>query len=184
MLSRRDTRHLIPKRSCLIWKYTRPQLGPIGGILLVVPFGTDYFRVLQQVLKTLGPGALRRAGLYQVRPRTLQLGPLAAQTWELMNGRNTVRSIAAAVADGRFGRREWWDEVELVAFLERAHRMGLINLDHPRPPLEGYEPLIAEALDGGILEGLLPDPGVRSEVLAVMRTRQEALFSATMATRP
>lgn len=180
---RPDWQALTPQRCALIWKYIRPDSGAAGGILVVLPFGTAYFRLLQRVISGL-PGVAARARFERLRPRVLALGPAAARTWELLTGHNTVGEIAAMLTAQAPPGEAWEGAPELAEFLTKTADLGLVNLDHPRPPRAGYEELIVRELNSGSLQGLLPEPDLVAAVRERLQQREQTLLPAIRAARP
>ena len=77
-------------------------------------------------------GMLRRFGIWDGKPskKTLELDAMGCAAWELVDGRRSVREVAAAFA-GRFrlGGRE--AEVAVSAFLRELGRRGLVGFQEP-----------------------------------------------------
>ncbi len=162
-----------PKRSALIWHYLPASKANEEGarVGILVPYGTAYFRFLQTRMydhlarmDQIGPKARdQRAAtirswldLRRLRPRLIKLNAMATAIWELCDGRRAVRDILTEVADSQDEDENiLWGQ--LCAFLESGHREGIINLDFPDPPSEGYPALIRRQMEGGTLQDLLRD---------------------------
>ncbi|MCL6451222.1 MAG: hypothetical protein K6T75_08025 [Acetobacteraceae bacterium] len=155
---------LTPQRAALIWKHEPGSEGSPDLIVIVVPFGTARFRVMQALLQRVlrDPSMVPRIGA--IRSKTVVLRSAAALAWELMSGYRTVTDIAQDVARaGRLDPRETLDG--LVDFCLRAHGMGLLNLDFPCPPAEGYAAMLLRDLDSEPLASAVADPVLRSALV-------------------
>jgi len=149
-----------PKRSALIWRYLPGEEARVG---VLVPYGTAYFRFFQTRLynylaraQTIGPHARdERAALIQtwldfsrVRPQLMKLNRMATGIWERCNGwRTLVDILAEVVPNGRASARSCREEA--IVFLQSAHAQGIINLDFPRPPSEGYPAFVRREIERG-----------------------------------
>jgi hypothetical protein len=155
-----------PKRSALIWNYISHEgAGTDACIGVFVPYGTAYFRFFQTWLRNRivqmqleGPHMRQeRAALIQswldssrVRPALIKLNVMATDIWERCNGRRTISDIIAQVAEFRKTEVEYI-QAETLVFLQAAHAQGIINLDFPHSPTEGYTTIIWREMERGTL---------------------------------
>jgi hypothetical protein len=177
-----------PKRSALIWNYiSREGSGTDACIGVFVPYGTAYFRFFQTWLRNcmvqmqlVGPHMRReRAALIQswldlsrVRPARIKLNVMATDMWERCNGRRTVSDIIAQVADMRKTRVEHI-QAEALAFLQAAHAQGILNLDFPHSPAEGYTTIIRRELERGTLRQAICRADLAQEIERLLSKQAE-----------
>jgi len=169
-----------PKRSALIWNYLPHEgSGTDGCIGVFVPYGTTYFRFFQAWLRSrvaqtqpVGPHMRQeRAALIQswldlsqVRPARIKLNVMATDIWEHCNGRQTVSDIIAQVADMRKTKVEHI-QAEALAFLQASHAQGILNLDFPHSPAEGYTTIIRRELESGTLRQAICRADIAQEIV-------------------
>jgi hypothetical protein len=168
-----------PKRSALIWNYISHE-GHSGdaSVGVFVPYGTTYFRFFQAWLRSrvaqtqsVGPNMRQeRTALIQswlnfgrVRPMIVKLNVMATDIWERCNGQRTASDIIDQVAKVRKTKVEYM-QAEALAFLQAAHAQGIINLDFPHSPAEGYTTIIRRELERGTLRQVICNADIAQEI--------------------
>ena len=168
-----------PKRSALIWRYLpAAPVGAAAHIGVLVPYGTAYFRYFQTCLfnylarvQPLVPnGDDKRAtrlpswlDFRQVHPRLIRLNTTATAIWERCDGRRSIDSLVAEltrsnhVSAGQI-------QTEVLTFVRAAHAQGILNLDFPHPPAEGYPAIVRRELERGTLWQLVCDASYAPEI--------------------
>lgn len=181
-----------PKVSALIWRYLpSPKGSDMRKIGVLLPYGTAYFRFFQlrlddymrRGLKTRSTMRKERGALVKewfdfsrLRPRMVTLNEMAAEIWERCHGRMTIQDLVSEVAQVT-GRDEDRIREETTAFLDGAHRQGIINLNYPDAPREGYLAIIQRELESGTLKGLVRDlPAAREVASLLSLEREKVLF--------
>lgn len=172
-MSKESIGDLTPQRAALIWKH-EPIEGTSGQIVILVPFGTARFRVLQAILFELlsNPATVARMG--NIRPSRVVLKSTAAFAWELMNGYRTLGQIAHQIVVWADASDESSILNSLYNFCLQAHTKGILNIDFPRPPHEGYAHGLLEDLGREPLASAFLDPWLRGELVKAIKFYGEA----------
>ncbi len=164
---------LTPQRAALIWMSESTDSGE--EIHIIVPFGTARFRILQAILFGLFDDSSVANRIGRIRPRQVVLRSTSALAWELMNGYQTLEHIAHQIAD-RAGGDEMCILDALYNFCREAHAMGIVNIDFPSAPLEGYASGLLEDIEKEPLASAFSDSWLRSKVIKAVTSYDEAIW--------
>lgn len=157
----RDNMHLkTPQRAGLLWKEEAFD----GSVTVVIPFGTARFRVLQSIVYEMSlPEDIMR-GIRPIKPRLVRLRSSGAEVWRQMNGYRTIKEITAHIC--RFYNCSYATTInEVISFCEEAHRIGIINIDFPQPPREGYVRALLADLEQERYFSIFGDPEIKANVI-------------------
>lgn len=153
-----------PQRSGLLWREEAD-----GSVTVVIPFGTARFRVMQAILYEMSLTEGELQDFSTIKPQLIKLRGAGAEVWKQMNGYCTVQEITANIC--KAANYSYASTInEVIRFCKEAHRLGIVNIDYPQPPEEGYVQALLIDLEQKPYISVFKRPRFKASVIKAITT--------------